>query len=205
VPDRIATDLLRMARNPVSGRLRHQASLEVAVRAALLAEMALNGQVIDQVNAPTLVGDDEPTGDRIVDAIRRAVEQRPNVMRLRWFRHVRVDRRALCAELVESGRWEPQPGWRTAFTDAKPDEALALGFETKRVANYERAPADAREAVLAVLAVACGATGARPRPTAARRDLKPIVDSIGDHTTQKIVVTASNVIRRARRATGGVG
>jgi len=204
MPDRIATDLLRMARNPVSGRLRHQASLEVAIRAALLAEMALNGQVVDQVNAPSVVSD-EPTGDRIVDAIRRAVEQRPNVMWLRWFRHVRVDRKALCAELVESGRWEPRPGWRAAFTDAKPDEALVLGFETNRVATYDRAPADAREAVLAVLAVACGATGTRPRPAAVRRDLKPIVESIGDHTTQKIVVTASNVIRRARRVTGGVG
>ena len=204
MPDRIATDLLRMARNPVSGRLRHESSLEVALRAALLAEMALNGQVVDQLNSPSLVGD-EPTGDRIVDAIRRAVGQRPNVIWLRWFRHVRVDRKALCAELVDSGRWEARPGWRTAFTDAKPDEALVLGFETNRVATYDRAPADAREAVLAVLAVACGATGARPRPAAARRDLKPIVDSIDDRTTQKIVVTASNVIRRDRRATGGFG
>jgi hypothetical protein len=195
VPDRIATDLLRMARNPATGRLRHRAALEVALRAALFAELALNGKLVDQVNAPSLV-DDEPTGDRILDAIRRTVEQRPNVTWRRWFRHVRVDRTALSEELVDAGRWERKPGWRTAFTDTKPEEAQALAFEVNRVATYDRAPADAREAVLAVLAIACGTAGTRPRPGAVRRELKSLVDTVNHKTTKKILVTAGTVIRR---------
>jgi hypothetical protein len=203
VPERIAIDLLRMARNPASGRLRHRASLEVALRAALFAELALTGKVIDDVNAPGLA-DDEPTGDRILDAIRRTVAQRPHVTWRRWFRHVRVDRIALCAELVDSEQWTRKPGPMPAFTDAKPEEPQAMAFELTKVLTFERAPADSREAVLALLAVACGAVGRRPRPRAIRRELKSVLDAVNHHTAQKIVVTAATVIRRGRRGLGAV-
>lgn len=198
MPDRIAVDLLRMARNPASGRIRHPASLDVALRAALFAELALNGRLVDQLNAPALTSD-EPTGDHIFDTIRRTVAARPNVTWRRWFRHVRVDRAALCAELVEAGRWERTRGWPAAFSDAKSEEAQALAFEINRIVRFERAPADSREAVLTLLAISCGAVGRRPRPAAVRRELKSVLDSVTQHTAQKIVVTAATVMRRNRR------
>ena len=198
MPDRIATDLLRMARDPATGRIRHRNTLEIGLRAALFAELALNGQLTDNVNAPAVVGD-EPTGDRLLDAIRRTVNERPDVTWRRWFRHVRVDRTALTAELVDAGRWERKPGMRLAYTDTQPEESQAVAYEVNRVAQFERSPVDSREAVLTVLAVACGASVRRPRPTATRRELKPVVDAINHHATQKIVVTASTVMRRARR------
>ncbi len=201
MPDRIAVDLLRMARNPVSGRLRHRGCLEVALRGALFAELALNGEVVDEVNAPTLTSG-VPMQDRIFDGIRRAVQARPDVTWRRWFRHVRVDRTALCAELVDAGRWERKPGWPPAFTDSAPEEAQALAYEVNRIISFERAPADSREAVLALLAVSCGATGQRPRPAAVRRELKSVFETVNHHATQKIVVTAAAVIRRGRRGVG---
>jgi hypothetical protein len=203
VPDRIAVDLLRMARDPGSGRIKHRGSLDIALRAALFAELALNGKLVDQVNAPSLTSDD-PTGDRILDAIRGAVQARPNVTWRRWFRHVRVDRTALSAELVDAGRWRRTRSWPATFADAKPEEAQALAFEINRVVTFDRAPVDSREAVLALLAVSSGATGRRPRPAAVRRELKSLLDSVNQHTTQKIVVTAATVIRRDRRGLGAV-
>jgi hypothetical protein len=203
VPDRIAVDLLRMARDPGSGRLRHRGSLEIALRAALFAELALNGKLVDQVNSPTLTSH-EPTGDRIFDGIRGAVEARPNVTWRRWFRHVRVDRTALSAELVDAGHWRRTRGWPAAFADAEPEEAQALAYEINRIVSFDRAPVDSREAVLALLAVASGASGRRPRPAAIRRELKPLLDIVNHHTAQKIVVTAATVIRRDRRGLGAV-
>lgn len=198
MPDRIAVDLLRLARDPATGRLRYRASLDVALRAALFAELALNGKVVDEANAPNLASD-EPAGDRIFDAISRTVAGRRNVTWRRWFRHVGGDRTALCGELVEAGRWERKPGLRVAFTDAQPEAAQALGYELDRVVTFDRAPANSREAVLALLAVACGAIGRRPRPAAVRRELKSVFEEVNHHTTQKIVVTGAAVIRRGRR------
>ena len=203
MPDRIAVDLLRMARDPGSGRLRHRSSLDIALRAALFSELALNGQIVDQVNAPSLTSP-EPTGDRIFDGIRGAVEARPNVTWRRWFRHVRIDRTTLSAELVDAGRWRRTRSWPAAFADAEAEEAQALAFEINRVVAFDRAPVDSREAVLTLLAVASGASGRRPRPAAVRRELKSLLDSINHHTAQKIVVTAATVIRRDRRGLGTV-
>ena len=203
MPDRIAIDLLRMARNPATGRIRHRSSLEIALRAALFSELALTGKVVDEVNSPHLT-DNVPTGDRILDAIRRTIEQRPDVTWRRWFRHVRVDRTALCAELVESGQWERKPGLLRGFNDTKPEEPQALAFELNKVVTFERAATDSREAVLTLLAVASGAIGRRPRPQAVRRELKSVLDTVNHHTTQKIVVTAATVIRRGRRGMGAV-
>jgi hypothetical protein len=198
VPDRIAVDLLRMARNPVTGRIGRRATLDISLRAALLAELALNGKLVDEVNSPALTSS-EPTGDRIFDAILRTVEARPNVTWRRWFRHVSADRAALCAELIDAGRWERKQGWAAAFNDAEPEEAQAIAFELERVARFERAPKDSREAVLTLLAICSGAVGRRPRPAAVRRELKSVFDAVNHHTTQKIVATAATVTRRTRR------
>lgn len=203
MPDRIAIDLLRMARNPATGRLRYQSSLEIALRAALFSELALTGRVVDEVNAPRLTSD-EPTGDRVLDAIRRTVQARPDVTWRRWFRHVSADRNVLTDELVDAGRWERKRGLGNAFTDSAPEEAQALAYEMNRIVTFDRAPVDSREAVLALLAVSCGAVGRRPRPAAVRRELKSVFDEVNHHTTQKIIATAATVIRRGRRGFGAV-
>ena len=198
MPDRIAVDLLRMARDPATGRIRHRSALDISLRAALFAELALNGKIVDEINAPALTSG-ELTGDRIFDAILRTVQERPTVTWRRWFRHVSVDRAALCAELVDAGRWEPTRGWPAAFSDAEPEEAQAMAFEIQRVARFDRTPRDSREAVLTLLAIASGAVGRRPRPVAVRRELKSVFDAVNHHTTQKIVATAAAVTRRSRR------
>lgn len=198
VPDRIATDLLRVARSPATGRIRHPAALDPALRGALLADLALGGRIVDRGNAPS-VASAEPTGDRILDAVRVAIERRNGVTWRRWFRHVSGDRRALSKELVRDGRWQARSRWRASYSDTDPDAALALALELERVTRLQRAPADPREAVLAVLAACCGATGARPRPVAVKRDLASLVRAMDDPTVEKIVTVMSYVIRRARR------
>lgn len=198
MPDRIATDLLRVALDPVTGRLRYPSSLEVALRAALFAELAFDGYLVDENNAPSAtIG--EPSDDRVFVAICQAVRQRPNVMWRRWFNHVRGDRIALSKELVEAGRWERRPGRRPAFTDKDAPQAQALAFELNRIATFDRSPKDSREAALALLGVACGAIGRRPRPAAVRRELKSILDGIDNFTAMKVVGISAIVIRRTRR------
>jgi hypothetical protein len=201
VADRIAIDLLRIARNPATGRLRHTSSLEAALRGALFAEMAFDGYLVDESNAPstTLA---EPTDDRVFELIWQAVRERPNVAWRRWFRWVKGDRTAMCRELVEAQRWVPKPGRRTAFTDVESDQALAMSIELNRIAAFERSPKDSREAVLVLLGVACGAVGPRPRPSAVRRELKLVLASVDNATAAKVVTTAAAVIRRRRLGLG---
>ena len=205
--ERIATVLLRLARDPVSGRVRHRSSVDVALRAALFAELALDGRIVDRAGSPAAFPA-EPSGDRKLDAVREAVEQRPGVAWLRWFRHVSSDHDALCKELVADGRWIRQDGWRAAYADTEADAVLVLANEIERVVRYERAPVDTREAVLAALAVACGATGRWPRPSAVKQDLAQMVGSVSGkateateatETVQKIITTAATATRRTRR------
>ena len=186
-----------MARDPVSGRIRRRASLNVALRAALLAELAFAGQIRNQLDAPA-VALAEPTGDRLLDAVRAAVEHRPDVMWMRWFRHVRVDLPALRKDLLDDGRWQRRPGMRASYTDDQQDALLALAAELDQIARYERAPADERQTVLATLAVICGATGQRPRPRAVRQDLAPLVVTIPNETVQHILKIAAATASHAR-------
>jgi hypothetical protein len=118
---------------------------------------------------------------------------------------VSTDCNALRDELIADGRWTRQGGWRATFTDSAADALLVLANELERVARYERAPVDTREAVLATLAITCGATGRWPRPGAVRQELGPLVDSMSGEderrteTVQKIVKTAATATRRTRR------
>jgi hypothetical protein len=203
-PDRLATDLLRVALDPATGRMRYRSRVDVCLRAALFADLALRGQIVSHLGAPAIV-DPEPTGDRMLDAVRGTVERRPEVVWIRWFRHVSTDCPALRNELVADGRWQRQRrGWRATFTDSQADAMLAVAHELDQVTRYEREPADVREAVLATLAVMCGATGRRPRPGAVRQELAPLMASTDNDTLQKIVKAAAATMRRARRGGSGL-
>jgi hypothetical protein len=201
--DRLATDLLRIARDPVSGRIRHRRSVDICLRAALFADLAARGHIVDEAGAPALVAA-EPTGDRILDAVCDAVLRRPGVAWPRWFRHVSADGQAIRGELVAAGRWQRRGGWRPSFVDEEADAVLARTHELDRVARYERAPADEREAVLATLTIMCGSTSGWPRPGAVKKELASLVGSIPDATLRTIVHSAATTMRRTRRG-GSVG
>jgi hypothetical protein len=203
-PDRMATDLLRIARDPVTGRINHRASVYACLRAALFADLELSGRIVNRRGAPALAVP-EPTGDRMLDAVRGTVEQRPGVLWLRWFRHVSTDCTALRNELIADGRWHRQGGWRASFADHDSDAVLALAHQLDQVTRHERAPADSREAVLATLAAMCGATtGGRPRPVTVKQDLAPLFTTFAEDTIPKIIDAAATSMRRARRGGSGL-
>lgn len=168
MPDRLATQLLRVARDPATGRLHHPGPLASGLRAALFTDLILTGRVREIRRAPFA---EEPTEseDRILAALQRAVARRPDVAWWRWFRHVRVDRVALVDELVQAGRWTPHhSGLGAAYEDADADEALAHAEALRQIVNGAAEPADSREAVLAMLTVMCGSIAQRPHPRAVR-------------------------------------
>ncbi len=195
--DRIATDLLRLARDPASGRIRNRTCLDVGLRAALFADLAIGGQVIDYAGTPA-VTPLEPTGDRMLDAVRDAVARRPSVDWVRWFRYVSTDCKALRNELLTAGRWQQQRRWPATYVDDGSDDMLALAHRLDQVARYEREPDDTREAVLTTLATTCGATGRRPRPGAVAKELGKLVGAIPDETVRRIIKSAAVSMRQRR-------
>lgn len=197
----MATTLLRVARDPVNGRIKRPTTVDVGLRAALLADLALAGRIGDRDHAPCVISA-EPTGDRFLDAVSRAIEARPGVVWMRWFRHVTSDRTALRDELVRDGRWQRRPGWRRAYEDTNAEAIVALSVELDRVAQLQRPPADEREATLAVLAAISGATGRWPRPGAVKHDLAAVVHAVPDFTVRRIIMTAAMTLRRTRRSLG---
>lgn len=177
MPDRLATQLLRVARDPATGRLRHAGALATGLRAALFTDLILAGRVSPAGRGPYA---DEPVerGDRILDAVQRTVARRPDVAWWRWFRHVRVDRVALVDELVQAGRWTPRrSGLGTAYDDAEADEALAWAQQLRRIVRHEAGEPDARQNVLAMLTLMCGSIDQRPQPRAVRQ--RPSRDAAG--------------------------
>jgi hypothetical protein len=189
VSERLATQLLRIARDPATGRLHYPGSLAAGLRAALFTDLILAGRVGEDRGGPRARGGSD-TGDRILDAVHRTVGDHPHVAWWRWFRHVRADRIALVDELVTAGRWTARGGVRAAYDDADAGGALELALATQRVADGAVAPADSRQAVLAVLTLMVGATGGRPHPRAVRsgprvggalmtRGVHPLVEAAG--------------------------
>ncbi|MEP6852485.1 MAG: GPP34 family phosphoprotein [bacterium] len=126
----LAEQLLVLSLDPTDGRIRGGRGLDVSLRGALLAELALRNVVGTDGRAPIVVGE-VMTGDRILDAVAATVHRRPGVAWRRWFRHVGVDRAALTARLLESGRWVAGPGRRRyADTDPQAADRLAMAVAT---------------------------------------------------------------------------
>jgi hypothetical protein len=180
VPDRIATELLLIARSPVTGRVRHRSALEKGLRAGLLADLALLERISRGLQGPEVV-DSTSTRDRILNAVLATVGDRPDIAWRRWYHHVAVDRVAITKELVESGRWTKarDPLGRVKYVDTDPDATLLLVQNAVLVAELKQAPADAREAILAILTTMSGSITGRPRPRELRRTLRPLLDVIG--------------------------
>lgn len=214
MPDElIATDLVRIARDPSTGRLVRRSTLAVGLRAALLADLALAGQIVDYAGAPYAVGT-TPNTHRFLDQIRDAVAARPGVSWPRWFRHVHGDRIALVNELVNDEVWTPVG--RNRYIDVDGTTMLDRARRVTAVAELRMPPADAPDAVLAMLLVICGATAVpetigrpparpSPRPRAMRNELRPLLDAIGPIddpvriAVQHAVGTGATIVRKVRR------
>ena len=206
-PDRMATDLLRLARHPLTGRVRGGGTIDIALRAALLSDLVLDGRITHDGRGPRLTGEDaaEPTGDRIADALVRTVARRSGVPWWRWYRHVQVDRVALTEELVEAGVWtRTGSGPRATYEDVEPEYGPALGIELREVVTQEDT-SDVRRALLAIIVHLSGADGQRAQPKALRRDLKGYAQKlraesyIGKVTTTAVAGGTVLMRRRFRR------
>lgn len=214
MPDElIATDLLRIARDPSSGRLVRRNTLAVGLRAALFADLALAGQIVDYAGAPYATGAASST-HRFLDQIRDAVAARPGVSWARWFRYVHGDRIALVNELVDDELWTPVG--RNRYIDVDAASMLDRARRLTAVAALRTPPADAPDAILAMLLVVCGATAVpqtlgrpparpSPRPKAMRNELRPLLDAVGPPddavriAVQHAVGTGATVVRKVRR------
>jgi hypothetical protein len=177
---KLATDLILVARSPASGRFRHRAAVDMALRAALFAELIFDDRLYSNDLAPA-VTDQEPIEDHVLNTLRDAVRDHPGVTWRRWYRHVSADREVLTRDLIESGRWtsERDQTGRLHLRDTDQDASLASGFRLTEVAQARHAPADRDEAVLAVLLTMCGGLGGRPRPRDLRRALRPLLEAVG--------------------------
>ena len=207
--DKIATSLVRIALDADRGSLRHPRALAICTRAALFADLAFAGCLVDGGRSPQITGA-APTGDRILDTLRAAVGNQPGHLWRRWFTYVRVDREAVCRELVESGMWTVEHDRRALvlsgrrYRDQQADSALILVGRTLEVTEYRRAPDDGREAVLAALSVICGSITGRPRPRTMETELLRLLDVIGTlqdptrRAVQASLDSAATAVRRGR-------
>jgi hypothetical protein len=184
----LATDLLLIGRNPLSGRLRHRSALEKGLRAALFTELILSRRIGDSGNCPAALTTD-PLDDDVLDAVRSAVARRPRVIWRRWYHHVAADRAVLTKALVADGRWRRERDrlGRAVWRDTDQGASLATAHAVSQVAELRQTPADPEQAVLAILSVMCGAISGRPRP----RDLRGRLD-----TLLQIIGPTSDPVRR---------
>ena len=205
MPDRLATELLLLARDPATGRLRRPRRLDIGLRAALFADLLLDERIADAYGSPLLI-DESESGDRVLDSVARAVGRRPKVAWWRWFRHVRADRDVLVAELVDAGRWTPRrSGMHSTWDDADALDAQAKCYQMTHIVTGKAEPPDAHHAALCAIAAMCGALDGRPKPRALGSDFKPLLDAVG-HSGEpgaeyvpKMILGASRLSRRPMR------
>ncbi len=202
----IAADLLRIALDPDTGRLRHRRALAVGTRAALMAELALAGCLVDGGASP-VVTPAPPPEDRLLSVLRHAIDEQPGHRWVRWFTHVSADRDAVAEQLVATELWQPTGGrllGGSTYVDRDPATVVALVGRTAEVAEFRRTPASAQEAVLGSLAVVCGAISGRPRPRAMDTDLMRLLDVLGPlefperRAVQAALDCAATAVKRGR-------
>ncbi len=204
VPDRIATDLLRIARDPGTGRLRHTQRLEVALRAALFSDLALAGHLATMAAAP-IATESGPPEDRILAAVWTTVTRRRSVRWSRWYRHVRVDRVALVDELTSAERWQVGRGVPRTYVESDLGGALELREHVLAVIESRGEVRDAHDAVLALLAAMSGVADGRVRTGVLSGELGRLLAHVGEsdevprRTVEAALRAAAPRIRRPNR------
>lgn len=169
----MALTVCRLALNPVTGKPRNRRHLGIAIRGALLAELALAGRITGD-RAPVANGESQ-TDSALADAVHAAISSRRRpVPWRRWYSHTDADVDAATKVLVEAGIWrEPEkaaPSLRgigvrrqLTFHDAFPDEVSKLTAQVFEATSLLKG-SDYRLLIIGVLSVGAGLNGGRPRP-----------------------------------------
>lgn len=170
----MALTVCRLALNPVTGKPRNRRTLGIAIRGALLAELALAGRITGG-RAPVANGDSQ-TDSALADAVHAAISSRRRpVPWRRWYSHTDADVDAATKVLVEAGIWrEPdkaaEPSRRGSgirrqltFHDAYPDEVSKMTAQVFEATSLLKG-SDYRLLIIGVLSVGAGLNGGRPRP-----------------------------------------
>jgi hypothetical protein len=155
----LALTICRLGLDPATGRIRHPATLGIAIRSGLFVDLALAGRVVGS-RAPQATGA-AVSGARMPDALYTVVAQRGTIRWKRWFSHTDSDVGAATRALIEAGVWEPTGTKR--FRETNPGEATERIYRVRMVMDT-RAGSELRETVVAVLAAGSGLAGSRPRP-----------------------------------------
>jgi len=205
----LATDLLLIGRNPLSGRLRHRSAHEKGLRAALFTELILTRRIGDSANSPAALTTD-PLDDSVLDAVLGAVTRRPRVVWRRWYHHVAADRAVLTKALIADGRWRRERDrlGRAVWRDTDQGASLAIAHAVSQVAELRQAPASPEQAVLAILSAMCGAIAGRPRPRDLRGRLDTLLEAVGptsDPVRRDIQAALTGCGASVRRRTRLVG
>ena len=216
---RIADDLLRVVLAAHSGTLPHRGirdrdgagrRLDVALRAALLCQLAqsgrLSGKHTAELSAPPTRhrGDPRgPTGDPILETLAHTIGEHPGRSWVRWCASARSDRPALIAQSVREGRLQPPDRHPShgphRYADADPAGAHHLRARTFTVSELIVAPTDDREAVLGFLFAVCGPTMSADRVLGWDVRLSHLRADQGAPTVRAVLVAARTAARSPLR------
>jgi hypothetical protein len=164
----------RLSLDPAAGRVRHRGHAGIAIRAALFAQLLLDGRLAGE-KRPVPIGPSD-TADRLADAVHRAVSARGALPWKRWFSHVGADVDAAGAQLQRTGAWQAGAA-RGVIIDNDPNLTTAQAAQVTELLALAQASPPAilgagpgtLDATVALLAVGAGLLGARPRPKLALR------------------------------------
>jgi hypothetical protein len=160
----MALTVCRLCLNQATGRPASRRKLGIAIRGALLAELALASR-IEGEHAPVANGSSD-TSAVLADSVHAtiAARKRPVAWR-RWYSHVDADVAAATRVLLESGVWLADERSSGRFHDAHPDEIKKLTAKAFEASSLDHGT-DHRDLIIGLLAAGAGLAGARPRPRA---------------------------------------
>ena len=145
-----------------AGRLRDFVLWDVAIRGALLVDLARAGRLVQDDESITVDG--TPTGFAPADRLLAAIAVEPEQSLDWWQDHGGIGMRDLAAANVASGRWLLRPrllGRR--YEDTSTTTASDRVAAARRTAGDSSPDTDTDTAAVVVLATACGALR-RPEP-----------------------------------------
>jgi hypothetical protein len=187
----------RLALDPATGQLRHQAQVGMAIRGALFLELILDGRLTGK-KYPCAVGPSETDG-RLADSLHRAVAGRQPLQWRRWFGHTKADTEAAVGRLVSGGVWR-QDGSRLAETD--PGRLLGAHEHVSGLLAVHSGAAPLEDVAVALLSSGAGLAGSRPRPRAQlsrMREMMPLLpEALAERELARAAVRASLVAIRRR-------
>jgi hypothetical protein len=163
-PDRgeqLAVAVCRLSLDPTRGRIGQRSRVGIALRAAQLAQLALDGRLGGD-RFPIALGASD-TGTPLLDSVHRAVADRPATPWRRWFSHTGADLRAVSEQLMTQRRWI-RDGARLVDVDSA--ATLAQSVRIEQLTRGGEPPDTVADRVLILLLYGAGSVGGAPRPRA---------------------------------------